>query len=161
TNSGKVPHDPPGLTALANDVSGDDSAHGAHTAHGQADRSGDSTGPKFADDGDANSGKAPHDPPGLTALANDSSGDDPAQPANTTQAPHATSDPPTNAATNTHPLQPPPDTSLLTAAQHDDNGSPAVTDGAPPGHGQADGSESASPKFADDGGTNSGKVAHD
>src|SRR5262249_36411837 len=84
-NTGKVPQEPPALTARAKDENGDDSAHGAHTAHGQADRSGDSAGPKFADDGGTNSGKVPHDPPGLTALANDSSGDDPAQPGKTNQ----------------------------------------------------------------------------
>jgi hypothetical protein len=36
-----------------------------------------------------------------------------------------------------------------------------VTDGAHPGRGQVDGSESASPKFADDGGDHPGKVPHD
>src|SRR5262249_47714246 len=68
---GKGSHEPPALTALSNDVSGDGPAHGAHTAHGQADRSGDSAGPKFADDGDAHPGKASHEPPALTALSND------------------------------------------------------------------------------------------
>src|SRR5262249_40659018 len=89
THPGKVSHEPSALTALSNDVSGDDSAHGAHTAHGEADRSGDAAGPKFADDGGTNSGKVPHDPPGLTALANDSSGDDSAQPGKTNQGHHA------------------------------------------------------------------------
>src|SRR5262249_14174720 len=44
-------------------------------------------------------------------------------------------------------------------AQHDDNGSPAAIDGAHPGLG-VDGIESASPKLADDGSTNSGKLDH-
>src|SRR5262249_4139644 len=144
-----------------NDVSGDDSAHGAHTRHGQADRSGESAGPKFADDGGTNSGKVAHDPPGLTALANDSSGDDPAQPRTTNQCHHANADPAINDVAKNHRLQLPTDTSLLTAAQLDDNGAPAVTDGAHPGGGQVDGSELASPKFADDGSTNSGNVAQD
>src|SRR5215469_7470960 len=129
TDSGKVSHDPPGLTALANEVSGDDSAHGAHTAHGQADRSGDSASPKFADDGSTNSGKVPHDPPGLTALANDVSGDDPAQPGKTNQGHHASADPDINDVANNHPLQPPADNSLQAPAQLDDNGSSAVTNG--------------------------------
>jgi hypothetical protein len=89
------------------------------------------------------------------------SGDDSAQPGKTNQGHHASADPQINDVANNHPLQPPADNSLLTAAQHDDNGSPAVTDGAHPGHGQVDGSESASPKLADDGSTSSGNVAHD
>src|SRR5262249_17788382 len=100
TNSGKVPHDPPRLTALAKNVSGDDSATEAPPAHGQPARSADRPAPKFADDGDANPGKAPHDPPGLTALANDSSGDDPAQPGKTNQGHHASADPQINDVTN-------------------------------------------------------------
>jgi hypothetical protein len=56
-----------------------------------------------------------------------------------------------NDITNNHPLQQPADNSLHTPTQHDDNGSPAATDGAHPGRGQGDGSEPASPKFADDG----------
>src|SRR5262249_58874417 len=108
-----------------------------------------------------NSGKVPHDPPGLTALANDSSGDDSAQPGKTNQGHHASADPDINDGANNHPLQPPTDNSLQAPAQLDDNGSPAGTDGAHPGHGQVDGSESASPKFADDGSTNSGNVPHD
>src|SRR5262245_10301755 len=42
-----------------------------------------------------------------------------------------------------------------------DNGSPAVTDGAHLGSGQVDGIESASPKLADDGSTNSGNASAD
>jgi hypothetical protein len=89
------------------------------------------------------------------------SGDESAQSGKTNQGHHASADPQINDVANNHPLQPPPDNSLLAAAQHDDNGSPAVTDGAHPGHGQVDGSESASPKLADDGSTSSGNVAHD
>src|SRR5262249_57165618 len=89
------------------------------------------------------------------------SGDDSAQPGKTNQGHHASADPDINDVANNHPLQPPADNSLLAAAQPDNNGSPAVTNGAPTAHGQADGSESASTKFADDGSTNSGNVAHD
>jgi hypothetical protein len=156
-NSGKAPHDPSALTALSNDVSADDSAHGAHTAHGQADRS-ESAGPKFADDGSNNSGKAPHDPPALTALPSDVSGDDSAK---TNLGHHASADPKINDIANDHPSQNPADNSLHAPAQPDDNGSPAVTDGAHPGRGQVDGIESASAKAADDGSNNSGKAPHD
>src|SRR5262249_22899531 len=157
TNSGKVPHDPPGLAALSSDVSGDDPGHGAHPGHGQADGS-ESASPKFADDGGTDSGRLAHDPAALTALPSAGSGDDSAQPGKKTQGHHASADPQINAVANNPPLQPPADNSLLAAAQQDDNGSPAVTDGAHPGHGQADGSESASPNFADDGSTDSGNV---
>jgi len=73
---------------------------------------------------------------------------------------HASADPKINDIANNHPPQPSADNSLHTPAQHDDNGSPAVTDGAHPAP-QVDGIESASPKFADDGSANSGKVPHD
>src|SRR6516164_6025743 len=56
--------------------------------------------------------------------------------------------------------QHPADNSLHTLAQPDDNGSPAVADGAHLG-GQVDGIESASPKLADDGSTNSGNASAD
>src|SRR5262249_58611986 len=75
TNSGNVAHDPPGLTALSSDVSGDDPAHGAHTPHGQVDGS-ESAGPKSADDGSAHPGKVAHEPPAPTVLPSDGSGDD-------------------------------------------------------------------------------------
>src|SRR5262249_9002532 len=183
TNSGNVAHDPPGLTALSSDVSGDDSAHGAHTPHGHVDGSespstdvadnhppqprnlthdppaptalrravtgdastrgahrphgkvdgSDSAGPKFADDGSTNSGNVAHDPPALTALPSDVSGDESAQSGKTNQGHHASADPQINDVANNHPLQPPADNSPHTPAQHDDNGSPAVTDGAHPG----------------------------
>src|SRR5262249_57926263 len=103
------------------------------------------------------SGKVPHDPPAPTALSSDVSADDSAQPL------HAVDDPETNSLSNSnnHPLQQPADNSLHAPAQPDDNGSPAVTDGAHPGRGQVDGIESASAKAADDGSNNSGKAPHD
>src|SRR5262249_60382178 len=79
-----------------------------------------------------------------------------AEPGKTNQGHHASADPDINDVANNHPLQPPADNSPHTPAQHDDNGSPAVTDGAHPGHGQVDGSESASPKLADDGSVHPG-----
>jgi hypothetical protein len=86
----------------------------------------------------------------------------PHQPFKTNFGHHAVDDPETNSSSNSnnHPLQQPADNSLHTPAQHDDNGSPAVTDGTHPGRGQVDGIESASPKLADDGSTNSGKLDH-
>jgi hypothetical protein len=86
------------------------------------------------------------------------SGGDSAQPFKTSLDDHAVDDPETNSPSNSnnHLLQQPADNSLHTPAQHDDNGSPAVTDGA----GQVDGIESASPKLADDGSTNFGKLDH-
>src|SRR5262249_61195252 len=88
-------------------------------------------------------------------------GDHPPHPRHPNQTPLPTADPQINDVANNHPLQPPADNSLQAPAQLDDNGSPAGTDGAHPGHGQVDGSgDSAGPKFADDGGTNSGNVAH-
>jgi len=119
---------------------------GAHPGRGQDDGS-QPASPKFADDGSAHPGKVPHDPPAPTALSSDLSGDDSAQPFKTNFGNHANA--------NNHPLQQPADNSLHTATQHDDNGSPAATDGAHPGRGQGDGSEQASPKFADVGGAHS------
>src|SRR5262249_59365614 len=49
-------------------------ADGAHPARGQGDRS-EPASPKFADDGSAPPGKAPHDLPTLTALSSDLTGD--------------------------------------------------------------------------------------
>src|SRR6516164_7386765 len=139
SDSGKVPHDPPAPTALSSD-----SGKVPHDPPAPTALSSDS-------------GKVPHDPPAPMALSSDVSADDSAQPF------HAVDDPETNSLSNSnnHPLQQPADNSLHTPAQHDDNGSPAVTDGAHLGSGQVDGIESASPKLADDGSTNSGKVAHD
>src|SRR5215467_7113841 len=133
---GKVPHDPPAPTARSSDSGKVPDDPPAPTALS------------------SDSGKVPHDPPAPTALSSDVSADDSAQPF------HAVDDPETNSLSNSnnHPLQQPADNSLHTPAQHDDNGSPAVTDGAHPGRGQVDGNESASPKLDDDGSTNTGKV---
>jgi hypothetical protein len=62
---------------------------------------------------------------------------------------HWGADPKNNDIAKDLPPQHPADNS--SHMQHDDDGSPAATDGAHPGHGQSDGSESASPNFADNG----------
>src|SRR5262249_16357083 len=54
---------------------------------------------------------------------------DPAPPGKANLGHHASADPHINDAANNHPLQPPADNSLLAAAQLDDNGSSAVTNG--------------------------------
>src|SRR5262245_20236727 len=133
--------------------------HGADPAHPYVDGNQSAS----ADDSNAHPGKVAHDPPAPTARSSDVSGDDSAQPFKTNLDHHAVDDPETNSLSNSnnHPLQQPADNSLHTPAQHDHNGSPAVTDGAHLGRGQVDGIESASPKLADDGSTNSGKVPHD
>src|SRR5215468_2799099 len=133
--------------------------HGADPAHPYVDGNQSAS----ADDSNAHPGKVAHDPPAPTARSSDLREDDSAQPFKTNLDHHAVDDPETNSPSNSnnHPLQQPAHNSLHTPAQHDDNGSPAVTDGAHPGRGQVDGIESASPKLADDGSTNSGKVAHD
>ena len=131
-----------------------------------------SASPKFADDVSTHPGKVPHDPPAPTALSSDVSADDSAQPFKTNFGQHAVDDPETNSLSNSnnHPLQQPAHNSLHTPAQHHalhtpaqhhDHGSPAVTDGAHLGSGQVDGIESASPKLADDGSTNSGNASAD
>ena len=118
---------------------------------------------------DGRGGKIAHDSP-VSATGKDTSaqstsasanGDHSASPFKPTVDHHAIVDPgikldliPTD-----HLLQLPADNSLHTLAQHD-NGSPAVTDGAHLG-GQVDGIESASPKLADDGSTNSGSASAD
>src|SRR5215471_18954399 len=126
--------------------------HGADPAHPYVDGNQSAS----ADDGNAHPGKVAHDPPAPTARSSDLSGDDSAQLFKTNLDHHAVDDPETNSPSNSnnHPLQQPAHNSLHTPAQHDDNGSPAVTDGA----GQVDGIESASPKLADDDSTNSGKL---
>src|SRR5207247_1929272 len=60
-------------------------------------------------------------------------------------------DPKNNDIANDLPPQHPTNDSLHTPAQDNDDGSPAATDGAHPAHRQVDGSESASPNFADHG----------
>src|SRR5262249_56047666 len=54
-----------------------------------------------------------------------------------------------NGSGDVRPAQHTADNSVHT--QHDDNGSPAATDGAHPGHRQVDGSEPTSSNFADNG----------
>jgi hypothetical protein len=134
------PHDPPPLTALSSDLSGDHPAHpfnpnsdhhasadpGIHDiAKGLPQRPADNLphGPaqlanngspgvtedshpvhphfdgsqpasfKFPDDGSGHPGTGPHDPPPLTALSSDSSGDPSAHPFNPNSDHHASSDP--------------------------------------------------------------------
>src|SRR5262245_22797264 len=142
--------------------------HGADPAHPHVDGN-QSANAKVAHDGGVNPGAVPSDPPTLTAPSSDLSwthgpaapalepGEDisvQSTPAN--HGHHANADPETNSPSNAknHP-QRPADNLLHTPAQHDDNGSPAATDGAHPGRGQVDGSESASPTFAGDGSTHS------
>src|SRR6516164_6362471 len=131
--------------------------HGADPAHPYVDGNQSAT----ADDSNAHPGKVPHDPPASTAPSSDLSGDDSAQPFKTNLDHHAVDDPKTNFPwnSNNHPLQQPAHNSLHTPAQPDHNGSPAVTGGAHPGLG-VDGIESASPKLADAGSTNSGELDH-
>jgi hypothetical protein len=133
---------------------------GAHLPRGQVDKS-ESASAKFADDGSAPPGKVPHDPPTLTALSSDVSGEDSAHLFKTNSEHHASADPVISDVANNHPSQRPADDSLHTSAQPDANNSPAETDGAHPGRGQVDKSESASAKFADDGSAPPGKVPHD
>ena len=127
-----------------------ESARWVSGGRGRVDGS-ESASPKFADDGSAHSGKVPDDPPATTGWSSDSSEDDSAQPFKTSFGHHAVDDPETNSPSNakSHASQHPADNLLLTPAQQDDDGSPAATDGAHPGRGQGDRSESASPKFAD------------
>src|SRR6516164_5755705 len=142
--------------------------HGADPAHPYVDGNQSAS----ADDSNAHPGKVPHDPPARTARSSDLSGDDSARPFKTNLDHHAVDDPETNSPSNSnnHPLQQPAHNSLHTPAQHHalhtpaqhhDHGSPAVTDGAHLGSGQVDGIESASPKLADDGSTNSGNASAD
>src|SRR5262249_38565574 len=116
--------------------------HGAAPAHPHVD------GHQSASDdaSHAHADKGTHSPTAPTARSSDLSGDDSAQPCKTILDHHAVDDPETNSPSNSnnHPLQQPADNSLHTPAQHDDNCSPAVTNGA----GQVDGIESASPKLA-------------
>src|SRR6516165_3388140 len=115
-----------------------------------------------ADDSNAHPGKVPHDPPAPTARSSDLSGDDSAQPFKTNLDHHAVDDPETNfpSNSNNHPLQQPADNSLHTLAQPDDNGSPAVTDGAHPADLPVDVNQLASFKFVDEASAVSGHLAH-
>jgi hypothetical protein len=135
--------------------------HGADPTHPHVDGN-QSANVKFADDGSGPSGTLPSDWPTLTALTGDPSGthgpaarahapseDAPAQPTSGNNGHHWGADPEINFASipQNHSLEHPADNS--SHIQHDDNGSPAATDGAHPGRGQGDRSEPASPKFAD------------
>jgi hypothetical protein len=122
---------------------------GAHPGRGQGDGI-ESAGPKFADDGSAASGKVPHDPPTLTALSSEVSGDDSAHPFKTNLGNHASVDPDISDVAKSHPPQHAADDSLHTPAQPDDHGSPVVTDGAHTAP-QVDAEQLDSFKFADAG----------
>jgi hypothetical protein len=128
---------------------------GVHPAHPHSDGN-QPANPKFADDGSAHPGKVPHDPP--TALSSDLSGEHSAQPFKPNSDHHASAGPGINdIAKDQHPA----DNLPHGPAQHDDNGSPTVTDGAHPAHPHSDGNQPATPKFADDGSAHPGKVPHD
>src|SRR5262249_7050695 len=115
------------------------SEHPADPGRGQGDGI-ESVSPKFADDGSAHPGKVPHDQPTPTALSSDLSGDASAHPSKTNLDHHAGADPEINDVADYHPLQQPADNSLHAPAQHDNNGSPAVTNGAHPAD-QVDGKQ--------------------
>src|SRR5262249_38824622 len=149
------------------------SDHGADPAHPHVDGN-QSANVKFADDGSAPSGTVPSDPPTLTALTSDPNGahrpaaralapddDTPGQPTTAEKGNTGAANRKNNDTATPPPPQHPADNSPHASAQHDDDGSPAETDGAHPGRGQADRSDSASPKFADDGDAHPGKVSHE
>jgi len=105
---------------------------------------------KFADDGSAHPGHA---------IGKDTSVQ--STPADNDH--HASADPEINLACiakNDLP-QHPADNSLHMPAQLDDNGSPAVTDGAQPAHPHSDGNQLDTFKFADDGSAHPGTVPYD
>jgi transcriptional regulator with XRE-family HTH domain len=145
---GKVPHDPPAPTALSSDVSADDSAQPFKT--NLDDHAADDPETNSLSNSNNHPLQQPADNSLHTPSPSNSNNHPLQQPADNSL--HT----PSPSSSNNHPLQQPADNSLHTPAQHDDNGSPAVTDGA----GQVDGIESASPKLADDGSTNSGKLDH-
>jgi VCBS repeat-containing protein len=131
---------------------------GAHPAHPHSD--GDHpANPKFADDGSDHPGKVPHDPPALAA--NDLSGEHSAHPFKPNSDHHPSADPETSDTAKDHLPQHAADNLPHGPAQHDDNGSPTVTEGVHPAHPHSDGDHPANPKFADDGSAHPGKVPHD
>jgi VCBS repeat-containing protein len=81
---------------------------------------------KFADDGSAHPGTGPHDPPALTALSSDLSGDHSAHPFNPNSDHHASSDPEINDIAKALP-QHAADNLPHRVAQLADNGSPGVS----------------------------------
>jgi hypothetical protein len=130
---------------------------GAHPANPHSDGN-EPANPKFADDGSAHPGKVPHDPP--TALSGDLSGES-AHPFKPNSDDHPSADPGTSDIAQDHLLQHAADNSPHGPAQHDDNGSSAVTDGAHPAHPHSDANQPANPQFADDGSDHPGPMPHD
>jgi transcriptional regulator with XRE-family HTH domain len=130
------------------------STDGAYPGRGQGDGN-EWASPKFADDGGDHPGKISHDLPALTSLPSDVSGDDSPHSFNPNLDHHASADPSLNDITNDHPPQHSADNSLHTPAQHDESGSPVVSDGAHPAD-QVDGKQSDSFKFADNDSAHSG-----
>jgi VCBS repeat-containing protein len=125
-NSSHVQQDDDGSPAVTD---------GAHPGRGQGDRS-EPASPKFADNGSPQSAHATGEDTSVpSALADNGH--------------HGNADPKNNDIAKDLPPQHAADDS--SHMQHDDEGSPAATDGAHPGRGQVDGSESASPNFADNG----------
>src|SRR5262249_5045000 len=131
--------------------------HGADPTHPHVEV-GQSSSFKSADDGSANPGTGLSDPPTLTAPSSDSSGthgpaapalapgeDTSVQPTPADNGNQASADPEINFASNAEHSA---DNSLRTPAQHDESGSPVVSDGAHPAD-QVDGKQSDSFKFAD------------
>jgi hypothetical protein len=125
---------------------------------------------KSADDSSANPGVVPSDAPTLTASSSDSSGthgpaapalapgeDTSVQPTPADNGYQANADPEINFPSNAEHSA---DHSRHTPAQDDANSS-AVIGGAHAAHRQGDESESANPKFADDGSAHPGKISHD
>src|SRR5206468_1210031 len=121
---------------------------GAHPGRGQGDRS-EPARPKFADVGDAHSAHATDEDTSVQSA-----------PANNGH--HWGADPEINFASiaKTDLPQHPADNSLHMPAQLDDNGSPAVTDGAQPAHPHSDGNQLDAFKFADDSSAHPGTVPY-
>jgi hypothetical protein len=117
---------------------------GPHPAHPHFDNF------KLADDDSAHTGKVPHDPPALAA--NDLSGEHSAHSFKSNSDHHPSADPGINDIAKD---QNPADNLPHGPAQHDDSGSPAVTDGPHPAH------PLDNFKFADDDSAHPGPVPHD
>src|SRR6516162_3589300 len=125
---------------------------------------------KSADDGSANPGTGLSDPPTLRAPSSDSSGthgpaapalapgeDTSVQPTQADNGHQANADPEINFASNAEHSA---DNSLHTPAQHDESGSPVVSDGAHPAD-QVDGDQLPSFKFADNDSAHPGAIPND
>jgi hypothetical protein len=118
---------------LQHDDDGSSAAtEGTHPGRGQGDGS-QSNSPNFADNGSPQAAHATGEDISVAAALADNGH-------------HGNADPKNNDIAKDLLPQHPADNSL----QHDD-GSPTATDGAHPGRGQGDGSEPASPNFADNG----------